>query len=239
MGSLKEISLIISRSSPKKKRHFQEFRVPAQKSMSVLDALIYAKEYLDHSIAIRFSCRMAVCGSCGMKINGKPMLACYTQISELKSDKIRVEPLDNCTVIRDLVTDFSEFFNHHRSVSPYLIRKDVAEQENPQREFLQKPEEVEKYLQYSFCIKCGLCYSVCPTVSADSKFPGPQALAQVYRYVADNRDEGLQQRMDAIDNAHGIARCHFAGTCSSVCPKGIDPAQGIQLLRRYTLSLKR
>ena len=232
-----EISLLVSRSSPKK--HFEGFAIPLQKGMTVLDALIYAKENLDHSIAIRYSCRMAVCGSCGMKINGKPMLACYTQISELKSNKIKVEPLDNCPIIRDLVTDFAGFFSQHKSVHPYLIRKDAEEQDNPVKEFLQKPEEVEKYLQYSYCIKCGLCYSACPTVAADKEFPGPQALAQTYRYIADSRDEGIQKRIDAIDTAHGIARCHFAGTCSSVCPKGIDPAQGIQFLRRYTLSLKR
>lgn len=207
--------------------------------MTVLDALIHAKEHLDHSLAIRFSCRMATCGSCGMKINGRPMLACYTQISELNTDKIKIEPLDNCPVIRDLVTDFEAFFSHHESISPYLIRKDAPEQENPSKEYLQKPKEVERYLQFSYCIKCGLCYSACPTVAADRAFPGPQALAQVYRYVADTRDEGLKERIDLIDTPHGIARCHFAGTCSSVCPKGIDPAQGIQLLRKYTLSLRR
>jgi len=232
-----EISLSVSRSAPKK--HFQEFKVPLQKGMSVLDALIYAKENLDHSIAMRYSCRMAICGSCGMKVNGKPMLTCYTQISELNSDKVKVEPLDNCAIVRDLVVDFAEFFSHHKSLSPYLIRNDVREQDDPVKEFLQKPEEVERYLQYSYCIKCGLCYSSCPTVAADKEFPGPQALAQAYRYVADSRDEGTKKRIDAIDTAHGIARCHFAGSCSSVCPKGIDPAQGIQLLRRYTLSLKR
>ena len=232
-----EISLSVSRSAPK--RHFQDFRIPLQKGMTVLDALIYAKENLDHSIAIRYSCRMAVCGSCGMKVNGKPRLACYTQISELKSDKIKVEPLDNCPIIRDLVTDFAGFFSQHKSVHPYLVRKDTKEQNNPVKEFLQKPEEVEKYLQYSYCIKCGLCYSACPTVAADKEFPGPQALSQAYRYIADSRDEGTEKIIDAIDTAHGIARCHFAGTCSSVCPKGIDPAQGIQFLRRYTLSLKR
>ena len=236
---LENILLLISRSKPDQKRYFEDFAIPLQKGMTVLDALIYAKENLDHSIAIRYSCRMAVCGSCGMKINGKPMLACYTQISELKSNKIKVEPLDNCPIIRDLVTDFAGFFSQHKSVHPYLIRKDAEEQDNPVKEFLQKPEEVEKYLQYSYCIKCGLCYSACPTVAADKEFPGPQALAQTYRYIADSRDEGIQKRIDAIDTAHGIARCHFAGSCSSVCPKGIDPAQGIQFLRRYTLSLKR
>ena len=234
--SAKEIALHVLRS---KQGRFQEFRIPIRRGMTVLDALIYAKERLDHSLGLRFSCRMATCGSCGMKINGRPMLACYTQISELKSNSIKIEPLNNCAVIRDLVTDFTEFFEHHRSIAPYIIRKDITEKEHPSKEYLQKPEDLEKYLQFSHCIKCGLCYSACPTVAADREFPGPQALAQAYRYIADSRDRGLKERMDRIDTAHGIARCHFAGTCSSVCPKGIDPAQGIQLLRRYVLSLKR
>lgn len=236
---MKEILLSVLRSASREMPRLQEFKIPVQKGMTVLDALIYAKENLDHSIAMRFSCRMASCGSCGMKINGRPMLACYTQITELGSNKIKVEPLDNCPIIRDLVTDFTEFFGHHMSIAPYLIKKNPTELENPSREFLQKPAEVERYIQYANCIKCGLCYSACPTVAGDRNFPGPQALAQVYRYIVDTRDEGLNDRIDLIDNSHGIARCHFAGTCSSVCPKGIDPAQGIQLLRKYVLSLAR
>src|SRR3989304_2927360 len=106
------------------------------------------------------------------------------------------------------------------------------------KEFLQTPEDVEKYIQFSSCIKCGLCNSVCPTMATDSSFIGPQALAQAYRYVADNRDKGKDDRLKIIDDSHGIFRCHFAGSCSQVCPKGVDPAMGIQLLRGYLLGFR-
>jgi len=100
---------------------------------------------------------------------------------------------------------------------------------------LQTPEEHERYIQFANCIKCGLCNSACPTMATDSSFVGPQALAQAYRYVADSRDGGRDERLRIIDESHGIWRCHFAGSCSQVCPKGVDPAMGIQLLRGYML----
>jgi succinate dehydrogenase / fumarate reductase, iron-sulfur subunit len=233
--------------------HYDVFEVPVKRSTTVLDALLYVKSYLDASTAIRYSCRMASCGSCGMKISGIPRLACFTKVSELEGDIITCTPLSNFPHIRDLVTDFSRFFNHHKNMKPYIhnkhadikleeaeiIRKnegnDNNDNNNTLREFKQTPEEVDKYLQFSYCIKCGLCYSACPTNGADVKFPGPQALAQAYRYVVDSRDSAMKERLDIVDNKHGIWRCHFAGSCSVVCPKGVDPALGIQLLKRYLL----
>jgi succinate dehydrogenase / fumarate reductase iron-sulfur subunit len=110
--------------------------------------------------------------------------------------------------------------------------------DHPNAEFLMKPEELESILQFTYCIKCGLCSSSCPTMGTDSLFPGPQAISQAYRYVGDPRDEGGDLRLLGLDSTHGIWRCHFAGTCSAVCPKGVDPALGIQLLRRHVLSGK-
>ena len=204
--------------------------------MTVLSALLYAKEKLDHSIAIRYSCRMASCGSCGMKINGLPRLACYTQISELGKGPITVEPLEHYPPVRDLVTDFEDFFEKHRSVRPHVVRRDKAEQETSKSEYNQSPRELEDFLQFSYCIKCGLCNAACPTVASDASFIGPQALGQAYRYVADSRDEGAHERIGLIDNAHGIWRCHFAGACSFVCPKGVDPALAIQRLRKLVVA---
>ncbi|PWU79399.1 MAG: succinate dehydrogenase iron-sulfur subunit [Candidatus Nitrosopolaris wilkensis] len=224
--------------------HYDTFEIPVKRWTTVLDALLYAKSCLDGSIAIRYSCRMASCGSCGMKINGIPRLACYTKVSELEGDTITCTPLSNFPHIRDLVTDFSQFFDHHRNMKPY-IRNEYAdiklEEENNRdkkllREFKQTPEEVDKYLQFSYCIKCGLCYSACPTAGADLKFPGPQALAQMYRYLADNRDNAIKERLNIVDNQHGVWRCHFPASCSVVCPKGVDPALGIQLLRGHLLA---
>jgi succinate dehydrogenase / fumarate reductase iron-sulfur subunit len=181
---------------------------------------------------------MASCGSCGMKINGIPRLACYTKISDLDTNTITCEPLPNFPYIRDLVTDFSQFFKHHRSVMPFIQNKKAdIPNVNELSEYEQTPQDLDKFLQFSYCIKCGLCYSACPTVATDLKFPGPQALSQAYRYLADSRDSDKSKRLKVIDTSHGIWRCHFAGSCSHVCPKGVDPALGIQLLRSHLLGL--
>lgn len=204
--------------------------------MTVLSALLYAKEKLDHSIAIRFSCRMASCGSCGMKIDGLPKLACYTQITELGSGPITVEPLAHYPLIRDLVTSFQGFFDKHQSIKPYVVRRDEVGQETSEMEFVQSPRELDDFLQFSYCIKCGLCNAACPTVASDASFIGPQALGQAYRYISDSRDEGARERINVLDATHGIWRCHFAGACSFVCPKGVDPALAIQRLRKLVVT---
>jgi succinate dehydrogenase / fumarate reductase, iron-sulfur subunit len=219
---------------------YDSFEVPVQRWTTVLDALLYAKSYHDSSIGIRYSCRMASCGSCGMKINGIPRLACYTKISELEGSTITCEPLANFPHIRDLVTDFSQFFDHHKKMQPYIHNEnsDMTDKKGL-IEFKQSLEDVDKYLQFSYCIKCGLCYSACPTVATDTKFPGPQALSQAYRYYADTRDNDTKERLNIVDEKHGIWRCHFAGSCSAVCPKGVDPALGIQLLRGHLMGFSK
>jgi succinate dehydrogenase / fumarate reductase iron-sulfur subunit len=219
---------------------YDSFEVPVQRWTTVLEALLYVKSYLDSSIGIRYSCRMASCGSCGMKINGIPRLACYTKISELEGSTITCEPLANFPLIRDLVTDFSQFFNHHKKMQPYIHNENSDMTDSKKLiEFKQSVEEVDKYLQFSYCIKCGLCYSACPTVATDTKFPGPQALSQAYRYYADTRDNDTKERLNIVDEKHGIWRCHFAGSCSTVCPKGVDPALGIQLLRGHLMGFSK
>lgn len=227
------ITLRVLRANPTSGRRtrFVTYDVPFEPGMTVLSALLYIKEKTDHSIAIRFSCRMACCGSCGMKINGVPKLACYTQVRDYGDRTITVEPLDNYPLIRDLVTDFDGFFQRHKSIAPFLIRRDTTEQETSESEYQQSANELDHYLQFSYCIKCGLCNAACPTAATDPLFTGPQALGQAYRYVTDSRDEGLIQRIDLVDTEHGVWRCHFAGACSFVCPKGVDPALGIQRLR--------
>jgi succinate dehydrogenase / fumarate reductase iron-sulfur subunit len=234
-----DILLNIYRGGPngKPEKPYDSYHVPVSRWTTVLDALLYVKERLDSSVAIRFSCRMASCGSCGMRINGIPRLACYTKISELGTDTITCEPLLNFPLIRDLVTDFQQFFNHHKKIQPYIQNTHLDPTMERLGEFNQTPQEVDEFLQFSYCIKCGLCYSACPTVATDTKFPGPQALSQAYRYFVDNRDDSAQKRLDNVDHKHGIWRCHFAGSCSVVCPKGVDPALGIQMLRSHLLSI--
>ena len=210
----------------------KEYKVPVITGMTILETLFYIKEKLDGSLSYRCSCRMGICGSCGMMVNGKPFLTCHTQVMELESDFLTVKPLPNYPVVKDLVTDFSPLFVNHKSIKPYILGNE-AEQQDLEKEYLQSPEELEEYLQFSYCLKCGLCLSACPTAATDHQFPGPQALAQVYRYLADNRDNG-DERMDLVDHPHGVWRCHLAGACSQACPKGVDPALAIQLLKRKT-----
>ena len=239
LSSSKTVTLRIARFNPKhdQERKFMEFNVPYEKWTTVLEVILEVKKHFDHSVAVRYSCRQATCGSCGMIINGKPKLACFTKISELNSDVVTVEPMNNFPIIRDLAVRFERLFDSHHKIKPYLIRED-SEITSNEKEFLQTPEEVEQYIQFSNCIKCGLCNSACPTMATDSSFVGPQALAQAYRYVADSRDKGKETRLKIIDESHGIWRCHFAGSCSQVCPKGVDPAMGIQFLRGYLLGFK-
>ncbi|MDI1495048.1 MAG: succinate dehydrogenase [Cenarchaeum symbiont of Oopsacas minuta] len=218
-------------------KKFMSYEIPIEKWTTVLDAILDVKKYLDHSIGIRYSCRQATCGSCGMVINGKPRLACFTKIEELDSDEIIIEPMKNFPIIRDLAVKFDRMFATHHKLKPYIIRDD-SEVKSRDRDLIQTPEDLEKFIQFSGCIKCGLCNSACPTMATDTSFVGPQALAQVYRYTADNRDKGKDERLKIIDESHGIWRCHTAGSCSQVCPKGVDPAMGIQLLRGYLLGFK-
>ena len=234
----KILTLRILKFNPKTddKKKFIEYQIPYEKWTTVLDTILDVKKHLDHSIAVRYSCRQASCGSCGMIINGRPRLACFTKISELDSSVITVEPMNNFPIIRDLVVGFDRLFKTHKKLKPYIISEDSETIST--KEFLQTPQEVEKYIQFANCIKCGLCNSVCPTMATDSSFIGPQALAQAYRYVADTRDKGKDDRLKIIDDSHGIWRCHFAGSCSQVCPKGVDPAMGIQLLRGYMLGFR-
>ena len=235
----KTVTLRIARFNPShdNEKQFMEFNVPYEKWTTVLEAILEVKKHFDHSVAVRYSCRQATCGSCGMIINGKPRLACFTKISELESDVVTLEPMNNFPIIRDLAVRFERLFDTHHKIKPYLIRDD-SEISTNEKEFMQSPEELEQYIQFANCIKCGLCNSACPTMATDSSFIGPQALAQAYRYVADSRDKGKDSRLKIIDDSHGIWRCHFAGSCSQVCPKGVDPAMGIQFLRGYLLGFR-
>ncbi len=234
------ITLRIERFNPSEgiEKTYSEFQIPVQKWTTVLEAILYVKDNLDHSIAVRYSCRQASCGSCGMKINGRPSLACYTKISELNSNVVTVEPMNNFPIIRDLVVDFKQLFSTHKKMKPFIIRDD-SEVTSESKEFIQTKKELEKFYQFSYCIKCGLCNSACPTMATDTSFDGPQGLAQAYRYVADSRDQGKVDRLKIVDQSHGIWRCHFAGSCSNVCPKGVDPAMAIQLLRGYLLGFRK
>lgn len=211
----------------------RQLQVP--EGMTVLEALHAIKHEQDATLAWRSSCRMGICGSCGMFINGLPRLACQTQVLHLEADTVEVAPLPNYPHVKDLVPDLEPLFEKHAAVKPYLINARSASAD--EGEYLQTPDEREAYGQFSICIKCGLCLAACPTMATDTCFLGPQAMAQAYRYTVDTRDAGLSQRLETVDALHGPYQCHLAGACTEACPKGVDPALGIQLLKR-TLSLE-
>jgi succinate dehydrogenase / fumarate reductase iron-sulfur subunit len=231
---IKTVTFEVLRYDPAKSQapHLQQFSVPVTKGMTVLDGLTWIKEHMDSSLSWRSSCRMGVCGSCGMFINGLPRLACNNQIVHLHSDRVVVKPLPNYEMIKDLVPDLETLFKKHRSVKPHLIRKDLKEQNLPTGEYFQSEQELLNYIQFAYCIKCGLCLSACPTVATSEEYTGPQALTQGWRYMSDSRDEGAQERAGELYSSHGIYRCHFAGACSQVCPKGVDPALAIQMAKK-------
>ncbi len=221
------VDLEILRYDPEKHTEpvFQTYHVPCAEDWVVLDAINYVKDELDRSLSYRWSCHMAVCGSCGMMINGEPMLSCKAFLRDLP-DKIRVEPLANFPIERDLVVVMDDFMDKLGSVKPYLVPREQKSIESG--EYLQKPAELKKFKQYTLCINCTLCYAACPQYAHDKNFVGPAALALAHRYNLDSRDVGRSARQDVVASNAGIWECSFVGACSEVCPHDVDPAAAIQ-----------
>jgi fumarate reductase iron-sulfur subunit len=205
---------------------FQSYAVPYRKDWVVLDALNWIKDNVDGTLSYRWSCRMGVCGSCGMMVNGQPKLTCAAFLKDLLPGPIRVEPLANFPVERDLVIYLEDFVKKLGSVKPYLIRK--KEKPLSEGEYLQTPAELARYKQFTMCINCMLCYSACPVVGLQPHFIGPAALALAERYNLDSRDEGKEERMEVVASLDGVWECTFVGECTEVCPKHVDPAGAIQ-----------
>jgi len=222
------ITLEVFRYNPDKDEEpsFQSYEVPYRKDWVILDALNYVKDNIDGSLTFRWSCRMGVCGSCGMMANGKPVLTCATFLHKYLPGPIRVAPLDYFPVIKDLVIEMSDFVSKLKRVKPWIIRdeeKDVSE-----GEYLQTPAELASYKQYSMCINCMLCYSACPVYGLEPTFIGPAAIALGQRYNYDNRDQGNAERAEVLSHEDGIWQCTFVGECSEACPENVDPAEAIQ-----------
>jgi fumarate reductase iron-sulfur subunit len=167
---------------------------------------------------------MAVCGSCGMMIDGKPSLTCKDALSNY-GDTVEVAPLANFPVIRDLVVELEGFMEKLESVKPWIIRaKENAASEGSYR---QSPAELEEFKQFSLCINCMLCYSACPVVSNEPEFIGPAAIALGHRYNIDSRDEGAAERNEIFRGEGSVFSCSYANECSEVCPKHVDPAAAV------------
>ena len=222
------IVLEVSRYCPERDTEptFQSFEVPFRKDWVVLDALNYIKDKLDGSLSFRWSCRMGVCGSCGMMVGGEPKLTCATFLSDYMPGPVRVEPLRYFPVVRDLVIEMTDFLEKLKRVKPWIIR----ENEKPlsEGEHLQSPAQLDTYKQFSMCINCMLCYSACPVYGLDPRFIGPAAIALAQRYNMDSRDQGSKERLEILSEHEGIWACTFVGECTKVCPENVDPAGAIQ-----------
>jgi fumarate reductase iron-sulfur subunit len=205
---------------------FQSFEVPYREDWVVLDALNHVKDETDGTLTFRWSCRMGVCGSCGMMVNGVPRLTCSAFLRDFVPGPIRVEPLSGFPVERDLVVVLDDFMEKLTSVSPWMVH----EQERPleEGEYRQTPAQLAQFKQYSMCINCMLCYSACPVYQHEEQFLGPAVIALAQRYNLDSRDDGNDQRYPLVWADDGIWDCTFVGECSRVCPKHVDPAGAIQ-----------
>jgi len=172
-----QITLQVARYRPEQEEAptFDEYQVPLRKDWAVLDGLNYIKDELDGTLSYRWSCRMGICGSCGARVNGEPRLTCGTFLTEYAPGPVRVEPLANFPIIRDLVVELTDFMAKLSAVQPWLIRDEEKPVE--EGEYLQTPAELDEYKQFSMCINCMLCYSACPVYGLDDKFIGPAAIA--------------------------------------------------------------
>ena len=222
------ITLDVTRYRPEQETEptSQQYEAPLRKDWVILDALNYIKDRVDCTLSYRWSCRMGICGSCGMMVNGEPKLTCATFLADYAPGPIRVEPLRYFPVIRDLVTDLTDFMAKLKKVKPWIVRK--YEKPLSEGEFLQTPEQLDHFKQFSMCINCMLCYAACPVYGLDPLFSGPAAIALAQRYNMDSRYQGSEERLEILSQHAGVWGCTFVGECTKVCPKHVDPAGAIQ-----------
>ncbi len=233
--STETVHLKVFRYDPevKEKRtpRFDDFHIPAERGMSVLDALIYARDRHDPTLTFRHSCRQAVCGSDAVFINGRQRLACQTQVHELRQP-IQVEPLPHLEVEKDLVVDMEHFYDQMEAVEPYFSPDETPN--DPLREQRQSPENREKIKMATRCIWCGCCTSSCNIAAGDNKYLGPAPLSMAYRFAMDEREgeERSVERLEIIEQQHGVWRCQTQFSCTEVCPKDIPLTEHFQELKR-------
>jgi succinate dehydrogenase / fumarate reductase iron-sulfur subunit len=210
------------------KPHFQAYRHSPKPKDTVLETLKDIRDAQDPSLSFRYSCREAVCGSCGMVINGQIGLACKTQVAALDADEIVIEPLPNLEIRKDLFVDMEPFWEAFRFIQPYL----QPDGDVPERGYRIREEDMDKVTTFATCILCGCCFSACPVASRDRRYLGPAALAKLYRFVLDPRDKRPHESLKRIDAQDGVWGCDTVFRCNAVCPKNVRPADGIEGLRR-------
>jgi len=236
----REVTFRISRFNPEydDSPYFETFKITVHKGMTILEVLQYIKDNLDPTLTFKGFCRSAICGSCALKVNGHPKLACKTQvfmeIDRFKTDVITLEPLGNAKVIRDLAVDFEDAEEKFKKIKPYLIPDPEIVPQSCNEEALVYPEEVEKFDKYTDCILCGSCYSMCPAVMNFKEYAGPFQHARIYRFAKDPRD-GLKEERSKIAYAFDLWKCIRCERCSDVCPKQISPSEAVIHLRAMSI----
>jgi succinate dehydrogenase / fumarate reductase iron-sulfur subunit len=209
---------------------FDTFELEASGRASVLEALLRLQDEQDPSLAFRYACRGAVCGSCAMSISGQLNLACRVLLQNLPSARVVVEPLPNFDVLKDLVVDMDPFWDKYERVRPWLHRETAWADATPITE--RKRERIDQFVN---CILCGLCYGACPVLRSNPEFTGPAALAKLHRFLADPREQRSADTLEAEDHHDGLWGCHTITRCIDVCPKRVRPTDGIESLRRRLL----
>jgi fumarate reductase iron-sulfur subunit len=227
MPSSRRIEIQVLRYRPEQESEpvWQSYDVEFTDDMSVLQGLQHIKDDLDGTLSFRWSCRMAICGSCGMMINDKPHLSCQTFLRDLMPGPVRIEALAHLPIERDLVVSVDGFVRKLEGIKPYIIPKEPRTLE--QGEYLQTPAQLQQFEQFASCINCMLCYAACPQFGLDPDFTGPGVLALLHRYNADSRDGGREERMKIVNTEEGVWSCTAVGYCSEVCPKHVDPANAV------------
>jgi succinate dehydrogenase / fumarate reductase iron-sulfur subunit len=230
---MQNITFKIFRFDPEKDKtpYFDNFNIPVSHGDTVLAGMFYIQKNLDPSLAFRFSCRGAVCGSCAMHINGRYRLACETQILELNAEMITIQPLGHLQALRDLIVDFTPFYKNYSRIKPYLVGKEPV----PEKEYIQMPEERKKIGNTIDCILCGACYGACATAGVNKEYFGPAALLKAERFLRDSRDSIEDERLRIVDDLHGVWRCHSIFSCQEVCPKELSPAEAILRMKKRIL----
>ncbi len=216
--------------------YYQDYELEVNPADSVLDGLITIRETIDDSLALRCSCRGAICGSCGMRINGHAKLACKTKMMSVASEgeTIQIEPMNNMPVIKDLITDMASFWSKIRQIQPWLQPQGPP----PTTEYTAPPQAMSHLNSVMSCIMCGVCVSDCTVLEVDSQFVGPAALAKAYRFVADPRDAATRQRLEDLNTPGGMWDCTRCMECIQVCPKGVGPMDRIMALRTKGMAAK-
>jgi succinate dehydrogenase / fumarate reductase iron-sulfur subunit len=233
-----EVVFRVKRYSKEKGDYWQEYKLKVDRFTQVTEALRRIKVEQDPSLAYRASCHMAVCGSCGMKINGEPRLACKTLVLDVVkkfgTNVITLEPMDRFPIVKDLVVDMTEFYDRMERVKPRLYpSKEVLEYKAEHR---LKPEDQRLLWKFAQCIWCGLCVSACPAVREDPLFLGPAAHAKGFRFLRDPRDTITDERVKVL--ADSAWRCTYCYMCYHVCPRDIEPVTAIKKTRALLKSVK-